>query len=76
VFLVNVPVAVSIALAARTTLPDRSNRQARFDHAGVGTFTFGFGALLFAVLRGDEVGWANVEVPVAAGAGLPASWYS
>ena len=72
VFLVNVPVAVFIALAARITLPelrDRSNRQARFDHAGVATFTFGFGALLFAVLRGDEVGWANAEVPLAAGAG-------
>jgi EmrB/QacA subfamily drug resistance transporter len=75
VFIANVPVAVLIALAARTVLPelrDGSGRPGpgRFDYAGVATFTVGFGALLYAALRADEVGWANAEVPVAAVVGL------
>jgi EmrB/QacA subfamily drug resistance transporter len=75
VFLANVPVAALIALAARATLPelrDRSRRpgRTRFDHAGVATFTLGLGAALYAVLRGDEVGWANTEVPLAAVLGV------
>jgi predicted MFS family arabinose efflux permease len=42
----------------------------RFDYAGVATFTLGFGAVLYAALRGDQVGWANAEVAVAAVVGV------
>jgi EmrB/QacA subfamily drug resistance transporter len=77
VFLVNVPVAALVALAARANLPElRSGslhtRRPRFDYAGVATFTLGFGALLYAALRSDDVGWTTAEVPVAAVVGVAA----
>ena len=64
VFLANVPVAALIAVAARATLPELRSRsrqagRPRFDYAGVATFTLGFGALLYAALRSDDVGWAT-----------------
>jgi predicted MFS family arabinose efflux permease len=71
VFLANVPVAVLIAVAARANLPDLGGSYgqkalARFDYTGVATFTLGFGALLYAALRGNEIGWLKAEVEVAA----------
>jgi EmrB/QacA subfamily drug resistance transporter len=77
VFLVNLPVAAGIALAARAALPelrDRSRRPgpARFDYAGVATFTIGLAALLYAALRGGAIGWAEPEVTAAATVGVTA----
>jgi EmrB/QacA subfamily drug resistance transporter len=76
VFIANVPVAVLLAVSARAVVPelraapaDRTG-WARFDHAGVATFTLGFGALLYAALRGGDAGWANAEVAVAAALGV------
>jgi MFS family permease len=75
VFLANVPVAALIAVAARVSLPELRSRfshtgRPRFDHAGVATFTLGFGALLYAALRSEDVGWTTPEVPVAAVVGI------
>ena len=71
VFLANVPVAVLIAAAARAALPELAgDRRAGFDYAGVATFTLGLAALLYAVMRGNAIGWANAEVATAAVAGV------
>lgn len=75
VFIANVPVAALVAVAARATLPALRSRshqagRPRFDHAGVATFTLGFGALLYAALRSDDVGWASAEVLIAAAVGM------
>ena len=71
VFLANVPVAVLIAAAARRALPELAgDRRARFDYAGVVTFTLGLAALLYAVMRGNAIGWANAEVPTVAAVGI------
>jgi len=73
VFLANVPVAVLIAVAAQTALPEFAGRRCtRFDYAGVVTFTLGLGALLYAALRGNAIGWTNAEVPTVAALGLAA----
>lgn len=77
VFIANLPVATLLAVAARATLPElRSGsdhaRRSKFDHAGVATFTVGFGTLLYAALRSNDIGWANAEVPVAAVVGVAA----
>jgi EmrB/QacA subfamily drug resistance transporter len=68
VFLVNVPVAGLFALAARVVLPELAGSsvggRARFDLAGVATFTLGLGALLYAALRGAEIGVGHVEIVV------------
>jgi EmrB/QacA subfamily drug resistance transporter len=75
VFLANVPVAVLIAGAARVVLPelrDRAGREdrARFDYAGVATFTLGLGALMYAALRAGDAGWTSTGVLAAAAAGV------
>ena len=71
VFLANVPVAVLIAAAARRALPELAgDHRARFDYAGVATFTLGLAALLYAVMRGNAIGWANAEVPTVAAVGI------
>jgi EmrB/QacA subfamily drug resistance transporter len=75
VFLANVPVAAFIALAARAGLPELRSRsrhagRPRFDYAGVAASTLGFGALLYAALRGGDAGWATAEVAVAAAVGV------
>lgn len=75
VFLANVPVAMLIAGAARVVLPelrDRTGRKgrARFDYAGVATFTLGLGALMYAALRAGDAGWTSAGVLAAAAAGV------
>ncbi len=77
VFLANVPVAVLIAVAARVILPelrDQTGREdrARFDYAGVATFTLGLGALMYAALRAGDAGWTSAGVLAAAVAGVAA----
>jgi EmrB/QacA subfamily drug resistance transporter len=75
VFIANVPVALLLALAAATALPELrsgSGARRRFDHAGVVTFTLGLAALLYATMRGDAVGWGTAEVAVAAAVGVVA----
>src|SRR2546430_2494092 len=63
--------ALLIAVAARTALPGSAgDRRARFDYAGVATFTLGLGVLLYAALRSNGIGWANAEVPTAAAVGI------
>ncbi|MCD2198174.1 MFS transporter [Actinomycetospora endophytica] len=74
VFFVNVPAALLLAVAARAILPTLADSQGRerprFDHLGVVTFTVGLGALLYAALRGGEIGWMHAEVAVAAVLGI------
>lgn len=72
VFLANVPVAVLIAAAALALPEFAGDRRARFDYAGVATFTLGLGALLYAALRGSAIGWGNAEAPTAAAVGIAA----
>ena len=75
VFVVNVPIALLLALAARVTLPGltespQAGERARFDVAGVATFALGLGALLYAALRGGETGWWHGEIAAAAALGI------
>ena len=71
VFLANVPVAVLIAVGALAALPELAGeRRARFDYAGVVSFTLGLGALLFAAQRGNMIGWGSGEVAAIVAVGI------
>ena len=61
VFLLNVPIAVLVLLAAPATLPEsRSQEQTRsLDFAGAATVTLALGATIFAVSAVAESGWRS-----------------
>ncbi|MET7335846.1 MFS transporter [Nonomuraea sp. NPDC005650] len=67
-FLVNVPIAVAMIVAARRVLAETGRSRGRFDALGAGYATLGMGALVFGIVSAAEYGWA---APVAL-AGLAA----
>jgi MFS family permease len=73
VFFVNVPLATAAALLAFALIPaDSALERARsFDLPGALSVTGGVTLVVFALVRGPELGWASAEVLVAAlGGGL------
>jgi EmrB/QacA subfamily drug resistance transporter len=73
VFLINVPVGVAaIALARRRVRDSRNAKAGRADWAGVGIFSVALGLLVFALVRGNSLGWHS-PVTLALFAGAAAS---
>ena len=58
-FLVNVPIAVAMIVAARRVLGETERRRGRFDVVGAVCATFGMGALVFGIIESAERGWAS-----------------
>lgn len=60
VFFVNVPIALGAVVAARAFVPESRDEHARgFDVAGAVTATGGLVALVYALVRGNELGWTS-----------------
>jgi len=58
IFLVNLPVSVAaIALTVRSVPESRADRGARFDVAGMATFTVAVGSVVYALIRANDAGW-------------------
>lgn len=89
IFWVNVPIGALVVLGAflvtRDTKGDATHAQGRYDWLGLMLSIVGFGALVFAIIEGPEMGWiaptheaslfgltwpANAAVSMAAVAGL------
>ncbi|MCF4122608.1 MFS transporter [Antribacter sp. KLBMP9083] len=58
-FLVNVPIAVAMMVAARRVLADTERRPGRFDAPGALLATLGMGALVFGIIESGVRGWAS-----------------
>ncbi|MHB8533623.1 MAG: MFS transporter, partial [Solirubrobacteraceae bacterium] len=78
VFLVNLPFGLAALAAGARTLAERRERDAgRPDVAGAATLIVAIGALVVAITKGQEWGWASAPVLAllaATGALLPALW--
>lgn len=73
VFLMNVPVALGILLAAVTLVPDsRDEDRHPIDRTGAALSTIGLATLIFAIIEGPEMGWASPVVLAAFGVALVA----
>ena len=64
-FLVNVPIAVAMIIAAPRVLAETERRTGRFDVGGALNATLGMGALVFGIIESGERGWTS---PVTVGA--------
>jgi EmrB/QacA subfamily drug resistance transporter len=56
-FLVNVPIAVVMILAARSVLAETERRRGRFDVVGAVCATLGMGAFVLGIISSAERGW-------------------
>jgi EmrB/QacA subfamily drug resistance transporter len=72
IFWINVPIGIAAALLGLRLLPESHGAPQRLDLAGVGLVTGGVVALVWALSRANDVGWASVEVvsTLVAGAAL------
>jgi EmrB/QacA subfamily drug resistance transporter len=60
IFFVNIPFGVAVIVAAFKFVPESSDPDTKgFDIAGAVTVTAGLMALVYALVRGNEVGWAS-----------------
>ncbi|WP_200634259.1 MFS transporter [Paenibacillus sp. S28] len=68
VFLVNVPLAGIVALAALFVIPrdERRNQKRYFDVPGAATVTAGATLLVYVLVQGPELGWASTEMIICA----------
>ncbi|WP_433295012.1 DHA2 family efflux MFS transporter permease subunit [Actinoplanes sp. CA-030573] len=62
IFLVNLPICVAaVIMCFRTLRHDGPAKRGRFDLAGTLAFTVAAGALTFAVIRANDVGWSSIK---------------
>jgi len=60
VFLLNIPVVVVALVAGRWLVPrSRDPQRSELDPMGAGLSIVGFGALLFAIIEGPNLGWSD-----------------
>ena len=62
IFWINVPIGVLAALLGLRLLPESHGASERLDLVGVGLVTAGVVALVWALSRANQVGWASAEV--------------
>lgn len=76
IFWVNVPIGVAACLLGMRLLPESYGAPARLDLGGVALVTAGVVALVWALTRANDVGWANAEIvgSLAAGGALVAAF--
>ncbi|MFD1956834.1 MFS transporter [Paenibacillus thailandensis] len=68
VFLVNVPLAGIVALAALFVIPrdEQRNQKRHFDIPGAATVTAGATLLVYVLVQGPEFGWNSKEIIISA----------
>jgi EmrB/QacA subfamily drug resistance transporter len=69
-FLVNVPIAVVMVVAARKVLAETERRRGRFDAVGAVCATLGMGALVFGIISSAEGGWTAPATVAGLAAGV------
>jgi EmrB/QacA subfamily drug resistance transporter len=69
-FLINIPIAVAMVVAAPRFLPETERRTGRYDLAGALGSTLGMTALVFGLVRSAEAGWGDGLTVGAVGAGV------
>ena len=69
IFWINVPIGVAAVLLSMWLLPDSHGPREPLDLAGVGLVTGGVVAIVWALVRGGQSGWASPEIVTALGAG-------
>ena len=76
IFWINVPIGIVAVLLGVRLLPESFGAPERLDLVGVGLVTVGVVALVWALTRANDVGWASAETigSVAAGAVLLAGF--
>ncbi|MBV8527288.1 MAG: MFS transporter [Candidatus Dormibacteraeota bacterium] len=63
IFFINLPIGVVTLLLALTRIPNVHDPEAkRLDVSGLVTFSLALFFLIFALIRGDEEGWASAQV--------------
>ena len=61
IFWINVPIGLAAAVLGRRLLPESRGAQGRLDLIGVSLVTAGVVALVWALTRSNDVGWASAE---------------
>jgi EmrB/QacA subfamily drug resistance transporter len=64
IFIINVPIGILVALAARTEIPADGERAGgrQFDFAGAILVSAGLTALVYGIVRSDDLGWGSPGV--------------
>lgn len=70
VFLINVPLALTVAVLTSRVMPAGRSRPGSVDLASAATVTAGLGAVVFAIVRAPEVGWTSAATILAGTAGI------
>jgi EmrB/QacA subfamily drug resistance transporter len=70
VFFINLPLAAVVLATMNSVMPAGMTRPGSLDIAGAVTVTGGLGAVVFAVVRAPQVGWASASTLVIGAAGL------
>src|SRR5215212_8458657 len=72
VFYLNIPIAVAVIVLATRVMPDVPGSRGSHDWVGAATVTGGLAALVYAIVRAPEVGWASGQT-LAVGVGALAT---
>ncbi|MCF2526700.1 MFS transporter [Yinghuangia soli] len=70
VFYINIPVAIAALIAIPRLMPDTPAQRGSVDWLGAATVTGGLGAVVYAVVRAPEAGWASAETLLVLAGGL------
>ena len=70
VFFINLPLAAIVLAFTPSVMPAGLTRRGSLDLAGAVTVTAGLAALVFAVVRAPEAGWASASTVLAGSGGL------
>jgi EmrB/QacA subfamily drug resistance transporter len=70
IFWINVPVGVAAVLLSLRLLPESHGARERLDLIGVGLVTGGVVAIVWALVRANQAGWASPEIVTTLTAGV------
>jgi EmrB/QacA subfamily drug resistance transporter len=70
IFWINVPVGVAAVLLSLRLLPESHGARERLDLTGVGLVTGGVVAIVWALVRANQAGWASPEIITTLTAGV------
>ena len=70
IFWINVPIGLLTIPMARTRLTETRGPSSRLDLPGLGIVSAGLFAIVWGLVRGNELGWTSTEIVASLGAGL------
>ena len=70
IFWINVPIGLLTIPMALTRLTETSGPSSRLDLPGLGIVSAGLFAIVWGLVRGNELGWTSTEIVASLGAGL------